>query len=241
MALESAFKKFQGRFPDKFTEKFTEQIKQQTGINLSQENLSQEFQKLQMKIEATVQNKFGVNLNEKIKPAINESAEKAAQLAQTAAQTAQMAAGVAKYGIDQVLLSLEHKGINVRDSQDMIQKVGLKVLERAEAIRSQVADNPLSPAWLKDISFQFHAQTKRQAAEKVETNSELSAEAKAEMSADSNIEHAENATAAASMTETTVSSVAEGMQPPEGDAAKAFNSEAAPKKKKSAKRTADVE
>lgn len=56
--------------------------------------------------------------------------------------------------IDQALLDLQHKALDLKSQpQDLIQKVGQRVLERAERIRAQVAETPYSPTWLKDLSL----------------------------------------------------------------------------------------
>ncbi|HVK61836.1 MAG TPA: hypothetical protein VM432_09815 [Bdellovibrionales bacterium] len=95
--------------------------------------------------------------------------------------------------LDQVLLGLQHRGLNLKDfnfkeSQDVVQKVGRRVLERAEMIRQQVAERPYSPAWLKDITLTPKKTT--------EQEPELDAHP---------------AEASASMTEATVSQPAEDM------------------------------
>ena len=53
---------------------------------------------------------------------------------------------------DQVLLQLEHRGLKIKESQDLIQRMGKTVLDRAEVIRSQIAANALTPTWLKQMS-----------------------------------------------------------------------------------------
>ncbi|MES2854828.1 MAG: hypothetical protein V4692_03140 [Bdellovibrionota bacterium] len=64
--------------------------------------------------------------------------------------------------IDQVLLGLQHRGLNLKEfnfkesqdaAQNIAQKVGRKVLERADEIRAQLAEQPYSPSWLKDVSL----------------------------------------------------------------------------------------
>ena len=59
----------------------------------------------------------------------------------------------AKKGLDQVLVNLEHRGLKIKESQEIIQRMGKKVLDRAEDIRSQIATNAKTPAWLKDMSL----------------------------------------------------------------------------------------
>ena len=74
----------------------------------------------------------------------------------------------AKKSLDEALLDLQHRALELKkDPQDVIQKVGFKVLERAEAVRAQIADKSYSPAWLKDISL-----TPKAAAESAEESSE---------------------------------------------------------------------
>ena len=72
---------------------------------------------------------------------------------QTAKSAATTAMSTAKFGLDQVLLGLQHRGLNLEESRDLVQQVGRRVLERAEEIRKQLALSPLSPAWLKDVSL----------------------------------------------------------------------------------------
>jgi hypothetical protein len=60
--------------------------------------------------------------------------------------------------LDQVLLGLQHRGLNLKDfsfkeSQDVVQKVGRRVLQRADEIRAQLAGRTYSPSWLKDVSL----------------------------------------------------------------------------------------
>jgi len=93
--------------------------------------------------------------------AIRKRIQKSAESAQNAVQQAKESAKqTAKQQLDQVLLGLQHKGLSVRDSQDkmqdmqdMIQRLGRGVLERAETIRSQIASAPLAPAWLRQLSL----------------------------------------------------------------------------------------
>lgn len=102
--------------------------------------------------------------------------------------------------LDQVLLGLNHKSLGLKESQDVIQRVGQSVLERAEAIRAQVANTPFSPSWLKDISFgpttAEHADAKSPTVGEFESETET---VPAEVT---------------SMAEATVSTAANQMQPP---------------------------
>jgi hypothetical protein len=106
-------------------------------------------------------------LNSKLGTRINESAQLASRVAtQTAVQTAQIAtetahlaaervqnaADAAKQSLDHMLIGLEHRGITFKEPTDMAQKIGRKVLERAGEIRAQIASNPFTPSWLKNVS-----------------------------------------------------------------------------------------
>lgn len=152
-------------------------------------------QKIKAQISEQISQKMNTRLGKKVSARLNESAE-------TLVQTAHVAAETAKHGIDQVLIGLEHRGINLKESQDLAQKVGRKVLERAEAIRSQLAGTPFSPSWLKDVSLAPKAAApSAQAAVDTQTTEVT------------DTTEATDATAAGSMTETSVSVAAEGMQP----------------------------
>lgn len=114
---------------------------------------------------------------------IKRSAKSAATVAKVASKLAKQ---TARQQLDQMLLGLQHKGLDISDSQDLVQRLGRNVLKRAEAIRAQLANTPLSPAWLKEISLGGRS---------VRFDEEVPADA-------------------TSMTEATVSVAAEGMQPP---------------------------
>ena len=86
---------------------------------------------------------FGLKLGGKFGESFGQSAKSAATTAMS----------TAKFGLDQVLLGLQHRGLNLEESRDLVQQVGRRVLERAEEIRKQLALSPLSPAWLKDVSL----------------------------------------------------------------------------------------
>ncbi len=115
------------------------------------------------KIEANI-----TRLGEKISSRFSESAQLAKTVAsQTAVQTAhlatetahiavervQTAASSARESLDQVLVNLEHSsGLKFKDSSDMAQKIGRKVLERADEIRAQISKNQYAPQWVKTVS-----------------------------------------------------------------------------------------
>lgn len=114
------------------------------------------LKKIQTKIRKglpkKIKSQFGEKLNTKLASQAQEAVQKATRTAQMATQVAtQVATDAAKSSLDQVLLNLEHRGLNIKESQDLAIKVGRKVLERAEAIRAQIAENPLSPSWLKEV------------------------------------------------------------------------------------------
>jgi hypothetical protein len=188
------------------TETFTKKIKSELKKGLPKN------------IKAQISAQIHSKLNSRLAARINQSAQKASETATKTAQktvkiatdTAQIAAETAKHSLDQVLLGLEHRGFKVKDSQDlqdiqvMAQKVGQKVLERAEAIRAQIATSPFSPAWLKDV--------------KIPTTSEKSSENAAEKPHDEKAAAAfepdvKNAAGASSLTETTISAAAADVQP----------------------------
>jgi hypothetical protein len=129
----------------------------------------------------------------KIRHRIEKTLQRSAKSAQAAGQTA---ASTAKQGLDQILLGLQHNKLKLIDTpQDIIHSVGRKVLERAEAIRAQLAEQPLSPSWLKDVNLTPQAPvTAKKSVKKAK---------RAHMPADE----------AVSMTEASVSEAAAEMQP----------------------------
>lgn len=94
---------------------------------------------------------IGKRIRHGIGARIQRSAITAAQTAETAAQNAKQSA---MQGLDQFLLGLQHKKIAcLIDPQDLVQSLGRKILERADAIRAQLAEKPISPSWLRDVSL----------------------------------------------------------------------------------------
>ena len=88
-------------------------------------------------------------------------------------QQAMHARDQAKQTLDQALLDLQHTAIDLKGRpNDLIQKVGQTVLERAERIRQQVAETPYSPSWLKDLSLAPKAGEAGEAAESLEDSPE---------------------------------------------------------------------
>ena len=103
-------------------------------------------QKLGKKLGKNIGRK-GEALGQKLDQRVEKIAEQAFTVAQTAKETA-------KVGLDQILLNLEHRGVNIKDKQDIIQRMGQTVLDRAEKIRSQIAEHPslekFAPSWMKE-------------------------------------------------------------------------------------------
>lgn len=152
-------------------------------------------------------------------------ANRALSVAHSAATTAQ----TAKSQIDQALLNLQHAGLKpLRESQDLIGRIGRGVLERADSVREQIANKPFSPTWLKDISLtggrstrNVGATTSNTGATTGETGTEIEGEGalspvldeEAIRAADEGDNAAVLAEAASSLVEATVSEPAEEMQP----------------------------
>lgn len=93
----------------------------------------------------------GEAIGQKFDEHVDQIAEKVTTVAATVKQTA---TETAKTSLDQVLLNLEHRGLNIKDKQEVILRVGQTVLDRAEKIRAQLTENsPLgafAPAWMKE-------------------------------------------------------------------------------------------
>ena len=140
---ETLTKKLQGKLPKNFKKKLGKRIKAGTRLG------SQISSQIAAQVAAQVPAEFSQRLNEQAQKATRA----ALHTAQMAAETAHMAADTAKGGLDQVLIGLEHRGFNLKESQDIAQRVGRKVLERAEAVRAQIAASPLSPAWLREVTL----------------------------------------------------------------------------------------
>ncbi len=116
---------------------------------MNREAIEQEIGKRFEKIEKTLER----TLEKTLEKAIGKAAEFANSPTGTRVQAK---AEAAKKTVDDVLLGLEHKGYNVKHPQDLIQTVGRRVLERAseiaEDVRAQVAAQPYSPEWLKNVA-----------------------------------------------------------------------------------------
>jgi len=190
-------------------ETFTKKIKSELKKGLPKNIKAQ----ISAQINSKLNSRLAARINESAQMAAHKASETATKTAQKtvkiASDTAQIAAETAKHSLDQVLLGLEHRGFKVKENQDlqdiqvMAQKVGQKVLERAEAIRAQIATSPFSPAWLKDVKISTTFATAEKPVEKP-------AHGKSEASVDGDVK---NAAAASSLTEATVSSAAEDVQP----------------------------
>ena len=142
-------------------------------------------QKLGKKLGKQIGRK-GEAIGQKFDQRVDKIAETVTTVAETAKQTA-------KTSLDQILLNLEHRGLNLKDSQDILQKVSQTVLDRAERIRSQITEHPsiggYAPSWLKEPLTKSEPEARTQ-------------------------EPKPTAEAAGSLTEATVSEPAQGMQTP---------------------------
>ena len=161
---------------------------------VSGRSIGKKIGKTGKKIKKNISEKIGqyaspAAINEVISSRVASAKAAAAAYQETAESVAQNAATVAKQSLDQVLLNLEHRGLKIKESQDLINQLGQAVLTRAEGVRSQLSQNPLTPAWLKDLTCAKSAKR-----EPLDID-DLSAEA------------------TSSVAEATVSVAAEGMQP----------------------------
>lgn len=159
-------------------------------------------EKIQTQLQDTIQtlNTAGavIAANSKLAARLNEQTQDVVQKATRSAQeTVQAATETAKHSIDQVLLSFEHRAAVIKESQDMAYTIGQKVLERAETVRAQIATNPMSPSWLKDLKLNVVLRSPKAASARAGEADEMVA-----------------GVAAGSMTETTASEAAEGMSEP---------------------------
>lgn len=126
-------------------------MEKQTGSGSFSKHVGQKFgQKLGKKLGREISRK-GEAIGQKFDAQVDQLGEKVTSVATTLKQTA---ADTAKTGIDQILLNLEHRGLNLKDKQEIIHRVSQTVLDRAEKIRSQIAENsPLgayAPSWMKE-------------------------------------------------------------------------------------------
>lgn len=82
---------------------------------------------------------------------IDQQVDHIADRVTTVAQTAQ---ATAKSSLDQILLNLEHRGLSFKEKQELMNRVGQTVLERAEKLRSQLSELPsfsgYAPSWMKE-------------------------------------------------------------------------------------------
>ncbi len=160
------------------------------------------FTSLRKKIEVVLQQALGSELSQKLQTQLNEKfGDRWTQSVEKISQATQLAGQTAKYGWQQALNQLEQKGFDVHDPKAFAQSVGKKALEEAEKIRLAIAENPLSPAWVREITFtpskpEFH-----------DEEGEIQ-----EMEETSPAE----ASASGSIVESVISEAAEGMQPGHG-------------------------
>lgn len=165
------------------------------------------FKNLREKIEGTIKETLGSDFSQKLQAQLNDKLQEKfgdrwTQSAQKISQATHLATETAKFGFQQALSQLEQKGFDVHDPKAFAQSVGKKALEEAERLRKVVAENPLSPAWLRDITF-----TPDKRATPASEEGEIQ-----EMNETSPVE----ATATGSIVESVMSEAAEGMQPGHG-------------------------
>jgi hypothetical protein len=134
--------------------------------------------------------------------------EKVEQISSTAKTAADVAAQTAKAGLDQLLHNLEEKGLKIKDSQDFLQKIGQSVLDRAEGIREQVAQNPLAPSWIRDVTLTSHSRPNG-----AKEGSKNHAHSHAHTAGSATHDENHPADAAGSLDEASISQPAQDMQP----------------------------
>lgn len=160
------------------------------------------FKSLRKKIQDALESEFSQKIQTQINEKLHEKfGDRWTQSAEKISQMTQMATATAKFGFQQALHHLEEKGFDVHDPKAFAQSVGKKALEEAERIRLAVVENPLSPAWLRDITFTPAKPVRQEEEGEIE-----------EMKETSPIE----ATATGSIVESVISEAAEAMQPGHG-------------------------
>ncbi len=79
--------------------------------------------------------------------------ERLTAFAHSATEAGDLARNVAKAQVDQVLLNLQHKGLDLSHSNELVQKIGKSVLRRADEVRERLEGSPMAPEWLKDLKL----------------------------------------------------------------------------------------
>jgi len=82
-----------------------------------------------------------------------KAGERLQAFAQSATEAGDLAKNVAKAQVDQVLLNLQHKGLDLSQSNELVQKIGKSVLRRADEVREKLEGSPMAPEWLKDLKL----------------------------------------------------------------------------------------
>jgi hypothetical protein len=153
---------------------------------------------------------FGRHFGQKLGQKLGKEIERKGQrVGQKFDEKVEQISSTAKAGLDQLLHNLEEKGLKIKDSQDFLQKIGQSVLERAEEIREQVAQNPLAPSWIKDVTLS-NAHSHSNGAEK---NSPAQDHTHAHTAGPALHDENHPAEAAGSMEEASISQPAQDMQP----------------------------
>lgn len=122
------------------------------------ETISEAFRTLQKKFQNVVQETLSSDLSRKIQTQVSERfqgklGERLAESVQKVSQVTQVASATAKYGLQQALSEIEKRGLDVNDPKAFAHSLGQKAREQAERLRLKVLENPLGPAWLRDVSF----------------------------------------------------------------------------------------
>ena len=79
--------------------------------------------------------------------------ERLTAFAQSATEAGDLAKNVAKAQVDQVLLNLQHKGLDLSQSNELVQKIGKSVLRRADEVRERLEGSRMAPEWLRDLKL----------------------------------------------------------------------------------------
>ena len=108
--------------------------------------------KLGQKLEQTV-NDVETKIPELKTSLQTKAEERIQQITETATGARDMAKTVAKAQVDQVLLNLSHKGLDLRDSNELAQRIGKSVLRRADEVRELIESHRMAPTWLKDLKL----------------------------------------------------------------------------------------
>ena len=108
--------------------------------------------KLGQKVEETV-SKVETKLPDLKNTLQAKAEERIQQITQSATEAGDLAKSVAKAQVDQVLLNLKHKGLDLSESNELVHRIGQSVLRRADEVREMLEGHHMAPAWLKDLKL----------------------------------------------------------------------------------------